>query len=187
MNILSEQEKKTVHEIGLLVDKARKKLKEDLKEIKILLNDLVGQLRDLIVLYRNNYLMPRFIYENEKSLKNIYGKKGFKDILNSAYFDGKHLLVFKAGQSYLESEYYDKARLLFKKTVRLDGQATSALFLYYYTSAFCFYFRNMFTKALMFAEKARDMDAANDIKNSYIDPLNTLISDLTKEIKKKKK
>lgn len=184
---LSEQEKKTVHEIGILVNKARKKLKEDLKEIKILLNDLIGQLRDLIILYKNNYLMPRFIYENEKSLKNIYGKKGFENLLNSAYADGKHLLVFKAGQSYLESEYYDKARLLFKKAMRLNGQGIPVLFFYYFTSAYYFYFRNMFTKALTLAEKARSMKVTGNIDERYIVSLNILISDLTKEIKKKKK
>ncbi len=184
---LSEQEKKTVHEIGILVNKARKKLKEDLKEIKILLNDLIGQLRDLIILYKNNYLMPRFIYENEKSLKNIYGKKGFENLLNSAYADGKHLLVFKAGQSYLESEYYDKARLLFKKAMRLNGQGIPVLFFYYFTSAYYFYFRNMFTKALTLAEKARNMKVAGNIDERYMVSLNILISDLTKEIKKKKK
>jgi len=184
---LSDQEKKTVHEIGILVNKARKKLKEDLKEIKILLNDLIGQLKDLIILYRNNYLMPRFIYENEKSLKNIYGKKGFENLLNTVYSDGRHLLVFKAGQSYLESEYYDKARLLFKKAMRLDGQGMPVLFLYYFTSAYHFYFRNMFTKALMFAEKAHSMKGADNIKDSHMVSLNTLISDLKKETKKKKK
>ena len=107
--------------------------------------------------------------------------------MNSTYFDGRRLLIFKVAQSYLESEYYDKARLLFKKTIRLDGQAVLSLFLYYYTSAFHFYFRNMFTKALVFAEKARNMKTTDDIRNDYIDSLNTLISDLTKEIKKKKK
>ena len=131
LHTLTDQEKKIVHEIGLLVNKAEVRLKEGFKEIKVLLNELVGQLKDLIVLYKNNYLLPRFIFENERSLKKIYGKKGFENLLNMAYSDGKHLLILKAGQSYLESEYYDTARLLFKKVLRLDSQDTSALFLYY--------------------------------------------------------
>ncbi|MBS1238644.1 MAG: hypothetical protein H6R39_304, partial [Deltaproteobacteria bacterium] len=184
---LTEQEKKTVHEIGLLVNKAETRLKEGFKEIKVLLNELVGQLKDLIILYKNNYLLPRFIYENESSLKKIYGKKGLEYLLNMAYSDGRHLLILKAGQSYLESQYYDTARLLFKKVLSLDNQDTLALFLYLYTSAHHFYFKNMFTRALMFAESAHALKMDEHTKNSYMDSLNRLISDLLKEIKKKRK
>lgn len=187
LHTLTDQEKKTVHEIGLLVNKAEIRLKEGFKEIKILLNELVGQLKDLIILYKNNYLLPRFIFKNERQLKNIYGKKGFENLLNMAYSDGKHLLILKAGQSYLESEYYDTARVLFKKVLRLDSQDISALFLYMYSSAYYFYFKNMFTRSLILAEKARDLKIDETIKNSYMVSLNQLISDVSKEIKKKRK
>jgi hypothetical protein len=184
---LTDQEKKIVHEIGLLVNKAEVRLKEGFKEIKILLNELVGQLKDLIVLYKNNYLLPRFIFENERSLKKIYGKKGFENLLNMAYADGKYLLILKTGQSYLESEYYDTARLLFKKVLRLDSQDISALFLYMYSSAYYYYFKNMFTRSFLLAEQARALKIDETIKNVYMDSLNRLISDLSKEIKKKRK
>lgn len=187
LHTLTDQEKKTVHEIGLLVNKAEIRLKEGFKEIKILLNELVGQLKDLIILYKSNYLLPRFIFKNERQLKNIYGKKGFENLLNVAYSDGKHLLILKAGQSYLESEYYDTARVLFKKVLRLDSQDISALFLYMYSSAYYFYFKNMFTRSLILAEKARDLKIDETIKNSYMVSLNQLISDVSKEIKKKRK
>jgi hypothetical protein len=187
LHTLTDQEKKIVHEIGSLVNKAEVRLKEGFKEIKVLLNELVGQLKDLILLYKNNYLLPRFIFENERSLKKIYGKKGFEYLLNMAYSDGKRLLILKAGQSYLESEYYDTARSLFKKVLRLDSQDISALFLYMYSTAYHSYFKNMFTRSLMFAEKARDLKIDETIKKSYMDSLNQLISDVSKEIKKKRK
>jgi hypothetical protein len=181
---LTAQEKKIVHEIGLLVSKAEVRLKEGFKEIKILLNELVGQLKDLIVFYKTNYLLPRFIFENERSLKKIYGKKGVEDLLNMAYADGRHFLILKAGQSYLESQYYDTARLLFKKALRLDSQNSSALFLYLYSSAYHFYFKNMFTRSLMLAEEARHLKTDETIKNVYMDSLNRLVSDLSKEMKR---
>jgi hypothetical protein len=186
LNKLTDQEKKIVHEIGLLVNKAEVRLKEGFKEIKILLNELVGQLKDLIVFYKTNYLLPRFIFENERSLKRIYGKKGFENLLNMAYSDGRYFLILKAGQSYLESQYYDTARLLFKKALRLDSHNTSALFLYKYSSAFYFYFKNMFTRSLMLAEEARHLTPDETIKNFYMDSLNQLVSDLSKEMKKNK-
>jgi hypothetical protein len=186
LHTLTEQERKIVHEIGLLVNKAEVRLKEGFKEIRILLNELVGQLKDLIILYKNNYLLPRFIFENERSLKKIYGKKGFEYLLNMTYSGGKQLLILKAGQSYLESEYYDTARLLFKKVLHLDSQNTVASFLYMYSSAYHFYFKNMFTRSLILAEKARKLDADETITNAYRDSLNRLISDISKEIKKKR-
>jgi tetratricopeptide (TPR) repeat protein len=184
---LTDQEKKIVHEIGVLINKAETRLKEGFKEIKVLLNELVGQLKDLVILYKNNYLLPRFVFENEKSLRKIYGKKGFENLLNTAYSDGRQFLIFKAAQSYLTSEYYDTARLLFKKILRLDRQNTAVLFLYMYSSAYYFYFKNMFTRSLMFAEKARDLNADENIQGIYTDSLKKLIFDLSKEIKKKKK
>jgi len=184
---LTDNEKKTVHEIGLLINKAEIRLKEGFKEIKTLINELVGQLKDLIVLYKNNYLLPRFIFENEKSLKTIYGKKGFENLLNMVYSDGRYLLILKAGQSYLESQYYDAARMLFKKAVHLDSKDATALFLYLYASAYYFYFKNMFTRSLMLAEKACQLKIDKVIENKYKDSLNRLISDFAKEIKKKKK
>ncbi len=184
---LTDHEKKTVHEISLLVNKAEKRLREGFKEIKVLLNELVGQLKDLIVLYKNNYLMPRFIFENEKSLKKIYGKKGFENLLNMVYSDGRYLLILKAGQSYLESQYYDTARTLFKKAIHLDTRDTTALFLYLYASAYYFYFKNMFTRSFMLAEKALNLKTDKTIENIYKNSLNRLISDLSKEMKKKKK
>ena len=65
---LSPQERKIVNEIATLVRKAQTRLKEEFKEVAVLSNELVEQLKDLIVLYKDNYLLPRFLYENEKLL-----------------------------------------------------------------------------------------------------------------------
>lgn len=183
---LTEKEKKVVHDISIMIKKAEVRLKEGLKETRTLLNELVGQLRDLIIAYRGNYLLPRFIFENERSLVRIYGKKGFKALLGALYADGKLLLYFKAAQSYLESEYYDLARKLFQKIIRLDSKNRETLFLYQYASAFSFYFKNMFTKAMMLAENALSMDVDDTIKRPYREALQKLLTDLKKETKKKK-
>jgi tetratricopeptide (TPR) repeat protein len=184
---LTEKEKKIVHDINIMIKKADIRLREGLKETRTLLNELVEQLRDLIVAYRGNYLLPRFIFENERSLVRIYGKKGFKELLGMMYADGRLLLYFNAAQSYLESEYYDLARKLFQKIIRLDSKNRETLFLYRYASAFNFYFKNMFTKAMMFAENALSMDMDDTMKKPYRETLQKLLTDLKGEVKKKKK
>ncbi len=184
---LTDQEKKIVHEIDTLVNKAEIRLREGFKEIRTLLNDLIGQVRDLIVLYRNNYLLPRFIFENEKSFVRIYGKKGFAGLLNALYSDGRQILVYKAGESYLESQYYTIARQLFKRAIHLGADTDRTTFLYLYASAYHFYWKNMFTRALMLAEKAAATDTEEKLKSAYGDGLKHIITDASREIKRQKR
>lgn len=185
-NNLSEQERKIVNEIGTLVRKARARLKEEFKEVAILADELVRQLKDLILLYKGNYLLPRFLYEYDKTLVKIYGRKGFEEILLTAYEDGRTLLVFKTANSYLESEYFDTARKLFKRVIRTDSSNKAAFFLYLYASANHFYFKNMFTRALAFAKEAEGIKEVDSISDRYRQPLTKLITDLARETKKKR-
>lgn len=184
---LSPQERKTVNEIGILVRKAQARLKEEFKEVATLADEIIKQLKDLIYLYKQNYLLPRFLYENEKTLVNIYGRKGYQEFLASIYQDGRLLLIFKTAKSYLESEFYEDARKLFKKIIRKDETSKESLFFYLYASAYYFYFKSMFTRALSFAEKAEDMLMSDSSLSVYSESLQTLVIDLKGEIKRKRR
>lgn len=180
---LTRLERKIVHEIGNLINKAEKRTKEGLREIKILSRELVEQLKDLIKLYKTNYLVPRFVFENEKTLVQVFGRKGFEELLEDMYRDGRSLLMFKAAQSYLDSEYYSMARHLLQRVGRLDNRNELALFLYLYSSAFFFYFKNRFSQAQKYAEKAVAMTDVSDSRH-YMDSLKGLIQELSKETKR---
>ena len=82
---VSAAEKKAIHEFDVLITKAQKRLAEGLKEVKTLLRDLVEQLKDLIKVYRGNYLLPRFLLENERAFIGIYGKKGYQHLSGDIY------------------------------------------------------------------------------------------------------
>jgi hypothetical protein len=184
---LTEMERKIVREIETLTKKADIRIKEGVKEMKTLTIELMGQLVSLIELYKDNYLMPRFIFENEKSLVSIYGKKGFEKLLNDLYKDGRDALILRTAKSYLKSEYFDLARLLFRRKLAKDKENIEVLFLYKYTSAFHFYFINKFSRSLVFAEQAYDMDL--DIKNIdiYKELLQNLLFDLSTDVRKMKR
>lgn len=184
---LSPQERKIVNEIGVLVRKAQARLKVEFNEVATLADELVAQLKDLILLYKENYLLPRFLYENEKLMLKSYGRKGFDEILSMAYEDGRKLLILRTATSYLDSEYFETARKLFKRIVRMNASNKDALYLYLYSSANYFYFKNMFTRALSFAERASTMKVDEHLKARYREPLKRLITDLTGEIKKKRR
>jgi hypothetical protein len=180
---LTPAENKVIHEFDLLINKAEKRLAEGLKEVKILLKELVAHVKDLIRIYKDNYLLPRFILENERSFIAIYGKKGYKDLLGDIYEQGRTTLMLRAAISYLDSEYYQAARGLFQKVTKIDRHNTKARFFYLYTSAFNCYFRNRFSMAQIFAEEALALpvDCREDTER-YATSLRELIPDLLKEM-----
>jgi len=184
---LTPLENKIVHEIGMLIQKADKRLREGIKEMKPLLNELIEQMKGLIRLYKNNYLIPRFIFENEKALIKVFGKKGFVTLLRDMYRDGHVLLMFKAAHSYLESEYHELARDLFRRVASLDKKNRQAQFLFMYTSAFYFYFKNRPIRAQSYTEKALAMPGDHHQWAVYRESLKKLSKALSGEIKKVKK
>jgi hypothetical protein len=179
---LTSAENKVIHEFDLLINKAEKRLAEGLKEVKTLLKELVGHVKDLIRIYKDNYLLPRFILENERSFIAIYGKKGYQDLLEDIYEQGRTTLLLRAAISYLDSEYYQTARGLFQKVTKIDRLNSTARFLYLYTSAFNCYFRNRFSMAQIFAEEALALPADGQDIQRYVGSLRDLIPDLLKEM-----
>lgn len=175
---LTALKKKVIHEFDVLILKARKRLKEGLKEVKMLLKDLVVQLKDLLKLYRTNYLLPRFILENEKALVKIYHKKGFSDLLNEMYEHGRSTLIYKAAESYLDSEHYGCAKLLFQKVTNMHHDDPKARFMFLYASAFASYFKNRPARALCCAQEA----LAVDVKSSDIQPYNQSLEQLVADL-----
>jgi tetratricopeptide (TPR) repeat protein len=180
---LTPAEKKVIREFDALILKAQKRLNEGLKEVRTLLKDLLAQVKDLVKIYRNNYLLPRFLLENERSFIAMYGKKGYQGLLDDIYDRGRSTLIFKAAVSYLRSEYYQVARSLFQKATKLDRANVAARFLFLYTSAFNCYFRNRFSMAKIFAEEALAMpiDGQTEVE-AYAQSLRDLLPDLAKEM-----
>jgi hypothetical protein len=184
---LTIREKKIFLEMEFLVKKTEKKLKEGFKETKLLMKELIEQLKDLFKLYKDNYLLPRFLFEHEKTLITIYGKKNFDRLLNDMYKDGKRLLMFMTAQSYLESEYYELARNMFQRVTCLDAGNKLAFFLFLYSSAFFFYYKNRFSKAYRYAENAMSLDIEDDGKTPYLDSLIKLKVEISREIKRSRR
>jgi hypothetical protein len=151
------------------------------------MKELIEQLKDLFKLYKDNYLLPRFLFEHEKTLITIYGKKNFDRLLNDMYKDGKRLLMFMTAQSYLESEYYELARNMFQRVTCLDAGNKLAFFLFLYSSAFFFYYKNRFSKAYRYAENAMSLDIEDDGKTPYLDSLIKLKVEISREIKRSRR
>lgn len=180
-NQLTPSEKKVIREFDVLIGRAKKRLNEGLREVKVLLKQLVAQLKDLLKLYKDNYLLPRFMLENEKPFIRIYGKKGYQDLLCEMFERGKVTLIFKAGLSYLDSEYYQIARKLFQKVMQMSGP-DGTRFLFLYSSAFNLYFRNRFAASHAVAEEALAEQVGQPELSRYVQALGNLKQDLSREM-----
>lgn len=183
---LTEVEKRIVSEIEALTKRAEKRLNEGFKKINTLMKKLGTQLKDLIRLYKTNYLLPRFILENERTLISIFGKKGYNELLNELYEEGRPNLIYTAAMSYLKSEYYSIARRLFKRISLLHSRYNrDAHFLYLYASAHYYYLRNRFRRAISFIEEAKSTGIANiEGLKLYIESLDGLLCTIDREIKR---
>lgn len=184
---LTLREKKIFLEMEFLVRKTEKKLRDGFKETRLLLKELVEQLKDLIKLYKDNYLLPRFLFEHEKTFIMIYGKRNFNQLLNDIYKNGKKMLMFNAAHSYLESEYYELARNMFQKVTCLDPSNKLALFLFMYASAFYFFYKNRFSKACRYAQNAIAFELNDSDKAPYLESLTKLTAEITKDMKRSRR
>ena len=181
-NGLTPSEKKVIREFDVLIGRAKKRLYEGLREVKVLLKQLVAQLKDLLKLYKDNYLLPRFMLENEKPFIRIYGKKGYHGLLGEMFVQGKVTLIFKAGLSYLDSEYYHIARKLFQKVIQMSGPDGTARFFFLYSSAFTCIFRNRFAASHALAEEALAEQVGKPELSRYVEALGNLKQDLSREM-----
>ncbi len=181
---VTPQELKMVREIDTLLKKSQRGVREGFREIAVLVGQLVEQLRELIKSYRDNYLLPRFLIESERSLTKIYGRKGFHRLAQELWRGGKADLLCRAGESYLESEYYVQARGLFRKAKDVEPGHERARFLYNVASAFAFYYANKYTMALRFIDEARAL-AADSGWGEYESRLESLTEDIAREQRKR--
>jgi hypothetical protein len=186
-NQFTPVEKKVIREFDVLIGRAKKRLHEGLRQIKMLLKELVAQLKDLLKLYRNNYLLSRFMLEKGKAFVRIYGKKGYHNLLNEMFEQGKSTLILKAGLSYLDSEYYQIARKLFQRAIQMNKADGTAQFLFLYASAFDLFFKNRFAGSQTYAEKALAEQAGRPELNKYAEALEGLKIDLSREMKHMKR
>ncbi len=180
---LTEQDTRIVREMGTLLRKAERKLQEGLREIMVLSKQLLVQLKDLMRLYQDNYLLPRFLYENEKLCVRVFGRKGLDNLLDDLFHGGRPRLIQRAAESYLSSEYYEKARLLFKKVWMKDRSDDEALFFYYYSSAYHYFYKNRPTRAHAFAKKAYFLTLDNVLWGTFRRNIEGLMAELEQEVK----
>lgn len=180
---LNEKERKIIKEMDSLITKAERRMKEGLFELRRLFKDLMDQLVDLINLYRDNYLLPRFLYEKQKNLVSVFGRNGFLNILSGVGIGDKTDLMFLSGVSYLAGDHYDEARSVLKKLWAKRKNDLKVVFFYNFSNAFFYFLKGKLREAQRYAQNALEIGKKLKASRGYLERLESLLLDLKKEEK----
>ena len=131
-----------------IILRAEQGLKEGMEDLKELFRDVKEQLGELLGEYSKNQVLTRFLLENRALLQKVYGRRGLEKIFASMFKGGIDQAYWAAGNSYLESQYFDMAHPIFKKALRRHPENTMLKFICQFASGASSYYANDYQKAL---------------------------------------
>lgn len=109
-----------LEEYKLIISRAEKSAKEEIDNIAYLFARGMEQLKNLIVRFRDDGLLVRFLAENDKLYEEIYGKGSFKELCAAMYDRGMEDAYLRAGRNYREGGWYDEALAILNKAIALN-------------------------------------------------------------------
>jgi tetratricopeptide (TPR) repeat protein len=147
-NPLPERE---FHRFRKIILRAEQGLKEGMEDLKELFQDVKEQLCELLREYSKNQLLVRFLLENRALLQKVYGRGGLEKIFASMFkggIDQAYWAYWAAGNSYLESQYFDMAHRVLKKALNRQPENEMLKFICQYASGASSYYVNDYQNAL---------------------------------------
>jgi tetratricopeptide (TPR) repeat protein len=144
-NPLPEREFHGFKKIKLRAEQGLREGTEDLKE---LFHDVKEQLAELLKEYSKNQLLTRFLLENRALVQKVYGKRGLEKIFASMFKGGIDQAYWAAGNSYLESQYFDMAHHVFRKALRRHPEDEMLKFICQFSKGASSYYASDYQKAL---------------------------------------
>ena len=129
--------------------RAEQDLKEGIEDLEKLFRDVKEQLAELLREYSKNKLLTRFLLENRALIQRVYGRRGQEKIFASMFKRGIDQAYWAAGNSYLESQYFDMAHRVFKKALSRHQENEMLKFICQFTSGAGSYYANDYQKALL--------------------------------------
>jgi len=146
MNPLPEGESRRFEKIML---RAEQGLKEGIEDLEKLFRDVKEQLAELLREYSKNQLLTRFLLENRSLIQRVYGRRGQEKFFAEMFKGGIDQAYWTAGNSYLESQYFDMAHHVFKKALSRHQEDEMLKFICQFASGAGSYYANDYQKALL--------------------------------------
>lgn len=111
-----------------ILSKTESVLKEEMEEVKGLIENLVAQFPDFLYYYRENGLLIRFFLEEPHLLEEVFGKNAVANFFLHLYGPEQFKPYLLAGESYFQGAFYGKARQAFLKALEKKPGDEALLF-----------------------------------------------------------
>ncbi len=128
--------------------RAEQGLCEGMEDLRELFHDVKEQLAELLREYSKNQLLTRFLLENRALVQKVYGKRGLEKISASMFKGGIDQAYWVAGNSYLESQYFDMAHRIFRKALSRHPKDEMLKFICQFSKGASSYYASDYQKAL---------------------------------------
>jgi tetratricopeptide (TPR) repeat protein len=109
-----------VEEYRMMISRAQESANEEIDNVEYLFARAMEQLQKLIVRFKEDGLLVRFLAENESLYEKIYGQGSFKELCDTMYDRGLEDAYLQAGRNYREGGWYEEALTILKKALALN-------------------------------------------------------------------
>jgi len=109
-----------LEEYKMIITRGKESANEEIDNIRYLFARGMEQLQKLIVRFKDDGLLIRFLAENENLYEVVYGQGSFKELCETMYGRGLEDAYLQAGRNYREGGWYDEALTLLKKALALN-------------------------------------------------------------------
>jgi hypothetical protein len=113
---------KIIQEYYALIDRASSSLKEEIESIDELFAKGLLHLRAMIVAYKNNALLLRFLIDNKKSTEAVFGPGALQQILQDMFPAGAHEAYILMSESCMQNGWYNEAQKYLKTAMKTGAR-----------------------------------------------------------------
>jgi hypothetical protein len=117
---------KIIQEYYALIARASRSLDEEIESIDDLFTKGLINLRSLIVFYKSNALLLRFLIDNKQTTEAMFGQGSLQQILQEMFPAGVHEAYILASESCMQNGWYDQARKHIETAIK-TGAANKVL------------------------------------------------------------
>ena len=107
-------------EYKIIISKAKESAKEEINNLRYLFSKGMEQLQKLIVRFKDDGLLIRFLVENDGLYERVYGRGSFKELCEVMYDRGLEDAYLRAGKNYREGGWYIEAGAILEKALTLN-------------------------------------------------------------------
>ena len=109
-----------INEYFSLIEKANIDLKQELERVHELLSKAVFHLREIIIYYKDNILLIRFLIDNRTKVEKIFGKDSLAGLFEQMFPNGVHDAYLLAAENCFTSGRFQEAERYLEKAAKHD-------------------------------------------------------------------